>query len=273
MKYGFMTFSFPRANVSTLIEETIQAGYTGLELRIGRNQGHGLEIDSSPQARREALAMAREANIDLYSLASSFQLALSKLDEDEARATLKLAKDIDAKVIRVFGGPIHDSGLSRDEARSQLVTGLSRFGELAESETGSESVIIALESHDAWTDPELLAGILDEVGRDNVGLNWDPYHIVRTTDQCVASHFPTIQGHVKHTHIHDGKKSDGAPILSSIGSGIVDHREMLSALKSISYTGYLMGEWIHSLMEGSTDPIEYLPRELKQLKQIEAELE
>jgi sugar phosphate isomerase/epimerase len=95
---------------------------------------------------------------------------------------------------------------------------------------------------------------------------------VRTTDRGVAAHFPTIKRHVKHAHIHDGKKSDGTPILSSIGTGIVDHKEMLECLKSISYDGYLMGEWIHSLMEGSTDPIEYLPRELKKLKQIEAEV-
>ncbi|MFP4378030.1 MAG: sugar phosphate isomerase/epimerase family protein [Spirochaetales bacterium] len=272
MKYGFMTFSFPRASVSTLIEEAIQAGYTGIELRIGRNQGHGLEIDSTHKTRSEALSKAKEAGIDLYSLASSFQLAVEPLDEQEARATIELADDLEARVIRVFGGPFQDSGLSREEARAQLVAGLKRFGELSAKESKNSPVVIALESHDAWTEPELLAGIIDEVGMPHVGLNWDPYHIVRTTDQGVRQHFDTIKRYVVHTHVHDGKKSDGAPVLCSIGNGIVDHREMLECLKSISYDGYLMGEWIDSLMEGSTDPIEYLPRELKKLKRIEAEL-
>ncbi|MFW5776607.1 MAG: sugar phosphate isomerase/epimerase family protein [Spirochaetota bacterium] len=272
MKYGFMTFSFPRADIATLVEETVQAGYDGLEIRIGRNQGHGLEIDSTTQTRKDAVKIAGEAGIDLYSLASSFQLALSPLAEDEARATLGLASDLNARAIRVFGGPYKDSGLSRDEARAQLVAGLRAFGELAARETGPSPVLIVLESHDAWTEPELLAGIVDEVGLANVGLNWDPYHIVRTTDMGVAEHFPLISKHVKHTHVHDGRKSDGTPVLSAIGTGIVDHRQMLECLRSISYDGYLMGEWIHSLMEGSTDPIEYLPRELKKLKQIEASL-
>jgi len=272
MKYGFMTFSFPRANVSTLIEETIQAGYTGLELRIGRNQGHGLEIDSTSETRNNALSIAKGAGIDLYSLASSFQLALEPLNEEEARATIELANDLEARVIRVFGGPFMDSGISREEARTQLIAGLKRFGELSAKESKNDPVVIALESHDAWTEPELLAGILDEVGMPHVGLNWDPYHIVRTTDQGVATHFPAVKRHVKHVHVHDGKKTNGAPILCSIGAGIVDHREMLECLKSTSFDGYLMGEWIDSLMEGSTDPIEYLPRELKKLKRIEAEI-
>lgn len=270
MKYGFMTFSFPRASVEILIEEAIQAGYDGLEIRIGSNHGHGLEIDSSKETREKAVKAAADGNIDLYSVATSFKLAIEPLDEDEARATLGLASDLGAKVIRVFGGPYGDTNLSKDEARAQLVAGLTRFGELAQAETNG--VILALESHDAWTEPELLADVLDEVGRSNVGLNWDPYHIVRTTDRGVAAHFPVISRHVKHTHVHDGKKSDGAPILSAIGTGIVDHTEMLECLASISYDGYLMGEWIHSLMEGSTDPIEYLKRELKSLKKIEAGL-
>lgn len=270
MKYGFMTFSFPRAGVSTIVEEARQAGYDGIELRIGRTHGHGIEIGADKETLREAVKAAADADIELYSLASSFQLAIDPLDEDEARATLGLATGVGAKVIRVFGGPYGDANLSQEDARAQLVNGLRAFGELAEQET--DGVIVALESHDAWTDPDILAGVLDEVDRVNVGLNWDPYHIVRMTGRGVAEHFPTIARHVRHTHVHDGKPSEGAPILSAIGTGIVNHREMLESLVSISYDGYLMGEWIHSIMEGTTDPIAYLPRELTALKRIEAEL-
>ena len=273
MKYGFMTFSFPRASVSALVEEALQAGYNGLELRIGRTHAHGIEIDSSAADRKAAVQIAADAGIELYSLASSFQLALAPLDEQEARETLQLATDVGARVIRVFGGPYKDGGLSQDDARSQLVTGLRTFGELSAGMSGSKPVIIAIESHDAWTEPKLLAGILDEVNLAHVGLNWDPYHIVRTTDQGVAEHFPVIKKHIKHTHFHDGKKSVNEPILSAIGTGIVNHQEMLECLSSVSYNGYLMGEWIHSIMEGSTDPIEYLPRELKSMKNIEVRLE
>jgi fatty-acyl-CoA synthase len=272
MKYGFMTFSFPRANMLSLVDAALQAGYDGLELRISSNHGHGLDLDTSKEARTQALKTAKEGNIELYSIATSFKLALGPLDEAEASATIELANDLESRVIRVFGGAYQDDQISFEDARANLVAGLKRFGELSARMSKDQPVVIALESHDAWTDPAILAEVLDEVNMPHVGLNWDPYHIVRMTDQGVADHFPSIAKHVKHCHVHDGQASSGAPILCPIGSGIVDHTEMLEALASISYDGYLMGEWIHSIMEGSTDPIQYLPRELQALKKIEAEL-
>lgn len=272
MRYGFMTFSFPLATVAALVEEARQAGFTGIELRIGRNHGHLLETDAPADRRREARAIATDAGIDLYSLAGSHQLAVDELDSDDARRTLTLAADLGARVIRVFGGAWADSGLDAATARARLVAGLRRFGELSREETGADGVIVALESHDAWTDPEVLAAVLDDVDSPLVGLNWDPYHIVRMTGRGVADHFPVVSRHVRHVHFHDGTDSKEAPILAPIGTGIVDHAELLRSLRSIGFEGYLMGEWIHSMMEGNTDPIVYLPRELKKLKEIEAAL-
>ena len=267
-----MTFSFPRATVGALAEEARQAGYTGIELRIGRSHGHGLEIDTPVAARKEAVRIAADAGVELYSLAASHTLAVDPLDEADARSTLALAADLGSRVIRVFGGAFADSGLPFADARARLVAGLARFGELAREETGADGVRIALESHDAWTDPAELAAVLDEVGRANVGLNWDAYHIVRMTGQGVAAHFPAIAKHVTHVHFHDGQATNEAPVLAPIGTGIVDHAELLRSLASISFDGYLMGEWIHSMMEGITDPVVYLPRELRRLKSIEAAL-
>lgn len=272
MKYGFMTFSFPRANLAAILDEAVGAGYDGIELRIQANHGHGLEISTPVADRKSAVTMAADAGIELYSLASSFKLAADPWDEDEAKATLALANDLGSRVIRVFGGAYADAGIEYGDARAQLVDGLRRLGELSVAESGASPVVIALESHDSWTDPEILSAVLDEVALPHVGLNWDPYHIVRMHGVGVAEHFPAVSKHVKHVHFHDGQASKEAPMLAPIGTGVVDHGEIVQSLASISFDGYLMGEWIHSIMEGSTDPIVYLPRELKKMKQLEAAL-
>lgn len=275
MKYGFMTFSYPEAGIADVVGNAARAGYTGIEVRIGAGHRHGLEIDAPGARRAEAVGIAGDAGIELYAIATSFKLAVDPLDEDTARATLKLAADLGAKVVRVFGGAFADVGIDAATARARLVEGLSRFGALARAEAGG-SVTIALESHDAWTDPDELAAVLDEVtgGSPDVpaGLNWDAFHIVRTTGQGVAEHFPTIARHVKHVHVHDGYQRDGKPVLAPIGEGVVDQDEQLRALASIAYDGYLMGEWIHAMMDGETDPDAYLPRELAKLRSIEADL-
>ena len=290
MNHGFMTFSYPKASLEAILEDASQFGYTGIELRIGRNQGHGLEIDSPAEALANARSTAEGEGIMLYSLASSFQLAVEELDEDEFKQTLQMATAVGARVIRVFGGAFEDEGLSADDARARLVASLARCGELSHEITAGKadedgpgarggvsgspdgSVVIALESHDAWTDPQTLAAVLEDAGQDNVGLNWDPYHIVRMHELGVAEHFPTVRPWIRHVHVHDGTATRQAPVLKSIGTGVVDHEAMMRGLAEIGFDGFLMGEWIHSLMEGNTDPVIYLPRELKKLKKIEAAL-
>ena len=271
MKHGFMTFSYPKASLEALFEDARQFGYDGIEIRIGVNHGHGLEIDTPPAAQQAARKQAKEEGIELYSVASSFQLALRPLDDDEAKRTLALTSEIGARVIRVFGGSFEDEGIQFDTARTQLVAGLSRFAELARQETDG-GVVLALESHDSWTDPAVLVAVMEEVGQPGVGINWDAYHIVRMTGMGVAEHFPIIKRWVNHVHVHDGTDTKQAPVLSPIGTGIVDHDALIRCLASINFDGYLMGEWIHSVMEGNTDPIVYLPRELKKLRKIEASL-
>lgn len=282
MNYGFMTFSFPKATVSALLEAATQFGYTGIELRISANHGHGLEPGTPVDQLAEARKQAQGDRVSLYSIATSFKLALGALDEEEAKRTLALATGIGARVIRVFGGAYTDEGMGNEQARSQLVAGLRRFGELSHELTAGHaeqrggapdaSVVIALESHDAWTDPAILAGVLEEVGRDNVGLNWDAYHIVRMHDVGVAEHFPTVKRWVKHVHVHDGTASKQSPVLKPIGTGVVNHQELMQCLAEIEFDGYLMGEWIHGMMDGNTDPMVYLPREIAKLTQLEAAL-
>ena len=51
-----------------------------------------------------------------------------------------------------------------------------------------------------------------------------------------------------------------------IGSGIIDHRTVLKCLKSISFAGFLSGEWI------KWEAYEkHLPREIATLRKYEAE--
>ena len=57
-----------------------------------------------------------------------------------------------------------------------------------------------------------------------------------------AARFPAVKRQVKHAQVHHGKKGDGIPILSSIRTGIVDHKETHECLYSISSDGYLIGE-------------------------------
>jgi sugar phosphate isomerase/epimerase len=94
-------------------------------------------------------------------------------------------------------------------------------------------------------------------------VNWDIMHPVRREFATIDESFETLKPWIRHLHIHDASKETGE--LVPIGEGFVDHRRAIELLSSISYDGYLSGEWINW-----DDPYEvHLPRELATLKSYE----
>ena len=72
---------------------------------------------------------------------------------------------------------------------------------------------------------------------------------------------------IKHVHFHDGGTKNGQFAMQPIGEGEIDHQRAVELLKSISYDGYLSGEW------SGWEPYEtHLPRELATMKHYEHEL-
>ena len=66
-------------------------------------------------------------------------------------------------------------------------------------------------------------------------------------------------------HFHDGATADGRFGMVPIGEGIIDHRRAVELLASVSYEGFLSGEWI------SWEPHEqHLPREIAVMRAYEA---
>ena len=66
--------------------------------------------------------------------------------------------------------------------------------------------------------------------------------------------------------MHDGTADLQKLQLLPIGQGEIDHRRAIELLQTISYEGFISGEWIN------WEPYEtHLPRELAAMKRYEAE--
>jgi sugar phosphate isomerase/epimerase len=117
-----------------------------------------------------------------------------------------------------------------------------------------------METHDAWCDPKNVAEVMKQVNHPAIGVNWDIMHPVRTGHATIDESFEALKPWIRHLHIHDASKETGK--LVPIGQGFIDHRRAIELLLTISYDGYMSGEWINW-----EDPYEvHLPRELATLK-------
>ena len=261
MKYSFMTFSCPDLTLDEVLALAKRVGYDGVEPRLVSKHKHGIETDIDAAQRAEIKKKFADSGIAPCCVATSCTYADPANTEKMRDSTLKaidLAADIGSNRIRVFGGKI-GKGLSREDAIDLVAKSLSNVAEHAKS----RGVYVCMETHDDWCDPKNVSAVMAKVNQPFIAVNWDIMHPVRTGLASIDESFEILRPWIKHLHIHDANKETGK--LTPIGTGFIDHRRAIELLKTISYDGYLSGEWI-----SWEDPYEvHLPRELSILKNYE----
>ena len=264
MKYAFMSFSCPDLTLGEMLATARSYGYQGIEPRIEAGHAHGIELDT-PLATRRALAEeARASGIDLCCVATSRRYADPATTERNVADTLRcidLAADVGAPRIRVFGGRIPDD-VSRERAIDLVAGALRAVSAHAEA----RGITVCIETHDDWTDPAHVAAVVGQIDSPAIAVNWDLVHPVRVSGWTIDAAFQTLRPWICHAHVHDGVQVEGRSELRPMGTGIIDTRRGIQLLRSISYDGYLSGEWIN------WEPYDvHLPRELNTMRGYENE--
>ncbi|MFD0672214.1 sugar phosphate isomerase/epimerase family protein [Cohnella sp. GCM10027633] len=264
MKYAFTTFSCPDAGLDEVLRMARRYGYAGIEVRCGREQRHGIELSLAPE-ERSSVKHAIEANgIELVCIGVSCDFSNAETVRNhisETTAYLELARDLGVPYVRVFCGIIPLES-SRAEARERIVGALKSLAPAAE-EAG---VIIAVETHDDWSDPQEMSAIMSAVDHPAVGVVWDVMHTLRTGRASMEEAYRALKPWLRHVHIHDGLLDESRLTFLPIGSGEIDHRAVVRILADQQYEGFLSGEWL------DWEPADiHLPREIGAMRAYESE--
>lgn len=265
MRYAFMSFSLPEADLQTLVKAAADYGYDGIEPRIDGGHKHGIETSNSAAERQRIKGVFDDAGVAVACIAAGCTFADASQaaeQQQKARAAIDLAADLGSDRVRVFGGKLPD-GVSREEATVALTDSLTALAPYA----ADHGVIIALETHDAWTAPEHVAEVMRRVDNPAIGVNWDLMHPPRTGNSTMEDSYQVLRQWIRHVHMHDATSDPSKLDFKPMGEGEFDHRIVLRLLQEDDYTGYLSGEWI------GWEPGEvHLPREIKVLREYEAAL-
>ncbi|NLM76650.1 MAG: sugar phosphate isomerase/epimerase [Ruminococcaceae bacterium] len=259
MNFAFMSFSCPELDIRSMVATAKKYGYAGIEPRLDADHKHGIEVNATNSALKEAAAIAAEQDIKICCLATSCRFADPEnyLEHQEhAGRVIELAAKIGVPAIRVFGGAIPD-GVERSRSFDQIVRALGSLSDKAQE----HGVALCMETHDSWCDPEQVARVIKTVNHPAVAVNWDIMHPVLTAQVAMDTAFETLKPYIRHVHVHDGVRHDGKLTLVPIGEGQVDHKSAVVLLRDCGYQGYISGEWIN------WEPYEvHLPREIARLK-------
>ena len=267
MKYAFMTFSCPDLSLPEVIELARRYGYDGIEPRTVADHAHGIEVDIDDEARADIRNAISGSGVDLVCIATSCMFADPATQDTQIEECLKaidLAGDLDCPTIRVFGGEI-GPGLVRSEAIDFVADSFRSVVSKAEE----RGVIVCMETHDDWCDPDHVAQIMERVDSTAVAVNWDIMHPVRMRTATMTESFRTLEPWIRHVHVHDALVGDDGSYtleFSSIGTGYVDHKMAIELLESSGYAGSISGEWI----DWSDHYDVHLPREIEIMKSYES---
>jgi sugar phosphate isomerase/epimerase len=242
MKLAFTTLACPSWSLEQAVAAARQYGYAGLELRL--LDGELLRPDLDIEARRRVRELCTDAGIPIVCVDTSVRIAqpdpaVRAEQVSDGLAFLELAAGWDSPLIRVFGGP--PEGTDAQAARDAAIECLMPLAERGRA----LGVAVALETHDAFSGSTIVADVLASTPAEGAGALWDtlhPFCVGDALDQTIAN----LRDRLLHVHIKDGRRpADGGPNwdLTLLGEGDVPIRDILAALRAISYDGWLSVEW------------------------------
>ena len=111
-------------------------------------------------------------------------------------------------------------------------------------------VTLLVETAGIYADTERLCELLNSFASDNVGALWDMHHPYRYCGEDPEVTIQRLGAYVKHVHIRDSaKNASGEVEFCLMGDGDLPVAEMLDALDSVGYGGYISYECDKGVIE------------------------
>jgi fatty-acyl-CoA synthase len=271
LKFSFSTLGCPNWSLEQLIKNAVDYGYDGLELRL--LDGEVLDPISDAAKIRQAVARIRESGLDVCALDTSCRFNFSQREEPEhnitdARHWIALAQELQVGLLRIFGGSINEQPQpSIEQQNAWTIEALREIARTAEQ----ARVVVALETHDAFSSPHRVATVLQAVNSPYVKALWDSHHPYKT-GASAEEVIKTLAGHfARLVHIKDARRKEADANswqLVLMGEGEIPVREMLLGLRQYGYDGYVSVEWEKKWHPEIEEPEVALPQHMNWLKQI-----
>ena len=122
------------------------------------------------------------------------------------------------------------------DREEQILQNLRRILPLLEG----QELCLLLKTTGIYADTNRLRELLDLFARDELGALWDMHHPYRDFGEKPDTTIRNLGAYIRHVHLRD---SDDSGAYALMGEGSLPIREMMRALSSVDYNGFLSMEW------------------------------
>ena len=240
MKLSFSTRGWRDLSWQEILDTAEEMGFQGVEF---------YHVSAAPELTD------RSGPFHAYSVASAYRtlrekhLSIPCFDSacdistaDEARLEtlreeMRLCSDLRAPFCAVWA-----SGDSTEKA-SEVLAGLTPLAE-------DLGVTLLIKTCGLFSSTERLRALLDDFACDQLAVLWDVHHPYRDCGETPAQTITNLGAYVKHVHLRDSSDSDTFEL---IGEGNFPVDEVMGALESVDYSGFVSLEWKPRWLEELTD--------------------
>ncbi|MBR2528680.1 MAG: AMP-binding protein [Blautia sp.] len=119
---------------------------------------------------------------------------------------------------------------------------------------GDSSCVILVESSGPYSDTVRLRDLLNQFADDRLCAIWNMYETVVNGKEDAETTITNLGAYVKHVHIHDYSLDGGEVVPELMGEGRLPMNELMNALRSVNYDGFISLVWDPEWMAGLDDP-------------------
>lgn len=239
MKLSFSTKGWHNYSFDSFCDTAKDLGFGGIELH---NVNNSLFTDSNGAFHdyTSAATVRRlyEKNLQIPCIDVLTDIAdTQKVDEAECEFAkcLNIASNLKISYIRV-----------KAENSSDFETAYNnclKFVEKVLPAATQKNITVLIETSGLFSKTSNLCEILDYFACDNLAALWNMSAAYFEGGESSETIIKNLGAYIKHVHINDGEKTDGTVTPCLIGEGELPIGDMMLALRSVNYDGFISLVW------------------------------
>ena len=241
MKLTFSTLGCPELGWTETCAMAKDLGFSGFEVRdlgTGTFTYHAFR----PENRQRTIAQLKQQGIEISCFSAGTPLCSPETVQkacSEIRDYIDLASALGTRYVRVLvDDQIKPISTVDDEFVISALQSLAPYAEERE-------VVLLVETYGVYCDTARLSELLTAVKSDSVAALWDIHHPFRWGGETPEKTVQNLGALIKYVHIKDSVEDEDGEIQYKImGEGDVPVGDVIKALRSIDFKGFLSFEWL-----------------------------
>ncbi len=234
MKFAFSTKNWKGYSWSDFCLTAQDIGFKGIEVHdikddVFTASNGPLNPDNTPSVKRKL------KNLGLTVSAVDYTGDLT--DIDHLTECISAANTLASEFVKITY-----TGEDNDE---KVVSLLRDAVEIAEK----EQVVLLMETTGIYADTTKLCGVLNEFASDWLCVDWNMHDTFFVGKEDAETTIKNLGSYVKLVHVADAVKDGDKTVYTLIGDGELPFEEMMNALRSINYVGFVSIEWAPDRIE------------------------